>query len=395
MRAVVEGRLDASSDAFQLHIDRCLGCRACEPVCPSGVEYGLLLEGARAAAAESVRPGLPTRLFLGVFRSSILLRLFMAGGRLFRATRLPRLLARILPRKGVLGEVRTGLAMLAASSGASLPKAPAPGEGRAPTDRGTGAVPSSSPGEAVPVTLLRGCVQEGLFGRVNRATRRVLEANGFRLVDVDAQECCGALHAHAGDLESARTLARRNVEAFEAADARWIVVNSAGCGAVMKEYGELLSDDPELAGRAAALAERVVDATELLAERGPATGGVLPLRATYDAPCHLLHAQGIEDAPLAVLRAVPGLELVPLRDAAECCGGAGIYGLTHPELGGRISDDKVAAVRESGAEVVATPNPGCMMQIGAGLMLDGGRRVGVVHPVELLDESYRRKGVYG
>lgn len=393
MRAVVEGRLDASSDAFQLHIDRCLGCRACEPVCPSGVEYGLLLEGARAAAAESVRPGLLTRLFLRVFRSPILLRLFMAGGRLVRATGLPRLLARILPRKGVLGEVRTGLAMLAASSGPWLVRGRGPGEIRGgPAEAEAGSSPAW---EAVPVALLRGCVQEGLFGRVNGATGRVLEANGFRLVDVDPQECCGALHAHAGDLESARALARRNVEAFEEADARWIVVNAAGCGAVMKEYGELLSDDPELAGRAAALAERVVDATELLAERGPATGGILPLRATYDAPCHLLHAQGIEDAPLAVLRAVPGLELVPLRDAAECCGGAGIYGLTHPDLGGRISDDKVAAVRESGAEVVATPNPGCMMQIGAGLMLDGGRRVGVVHPVELLDESYRRKGVYG
>ncbi len=243
------------------------------------------------------------------------------------------------------------------------------------------------------MAILEGCVQAGLFGRVNRATVRVLEANGWRVVRAPGQACCGAIHAHAGDLEGARALARRNVAAFEAAGVEAIVVNAAGCGAALKEYGHLLAGDPVWAERAAALAARVRDVAELLVERGPRRGGAVRVRVTYDAPCHLLHAQGIGDPPLALLRAVPGVEIVPLPGSDECCGGAGIYGITHPELGGWIGRDKVEAVVGTGAELVATPNPGCMMQIGAGLRAVGAR-VGVVHPVELLDESYRRAGMY-
>ncbi|MBW3534992.1 MAG: 4Fe-4S dicluster domain-containing protein [Gemmatimonadetes bacterium] len=427
MRAVVEDRLDPASNAFQLHIDRCLGCRACETVCPSGVEYGSLLERAREEAARAKRPGLLTRLLLRIFASDRATSVAMAGGRLMRATGLPALAARLLPDVRPLEGLRLAMGMLAATT----PWRPSPRDERAgddteaparredrPRHRSAARSPSLAGGSdpdagaatapasaartdreagdeafATDLALLRGCVQEGLLGEVNRATERVLGANGYRMHPVAAQGCCGALHVHGGALETARTLARRNVDAFEMSGVERIVVNSAGCGAVMKEYGDLLADDPLYALRAAGVASRVRDVSELLAARGPVPGGPLPLTVTYDAPCHLLHGQGIETPPLAVLAAIPELEVVALRGADECCGGAGLYGITHPDLGGRIGRDKVAAVEETGARVVATGNPGCIMQIGAGLRMTGsGCRA--MHPVELLDESYRRAGRY-
>jgi glycolate oxidase iron-sulfur subunit len=173
----------------------------------------------------------------------------------------------------------------------------------------------------------------------------------------------------------------------------FIAVNAAGCGAVMKEYPHLLEGDPDFLERAVDMAGRVRDVSELLAKEGLVTGAPLPLRVTYDAPCHLLHAQRVRMDPLILLDSVPGLVRIPLAGEEECCGGAGIYGITHAELGGRISQDKIDAILNTGAQVVATGNPGCMMQIGAGLRMRGDR-VGVVHPIELLDESYRRGGLY-
>ncbi len=407
MRAVVEGRLDPASDAFQDHIDRCLGCRACEPVCPSGVEYGHLLERAREAAADARDPGLLTRILLGVMGRDIARGAFMVLSRLVRASGIPGLAARFLPAWRWLGPLRTGAGMLAASADrvpdgtwpassgtaeAALPGVGGAkpgiggGRGRREKDRGDG-------WSRTAVGILDGCVQAGLFGRVNRATERVLRANGYRVVEVRGQGCCGALHAHGGALAGARALARRNVEAFSRAGVDRIAVNAAGCGAAMKEYGELLGDDPALADGAEAVSERVADVSELLAEAGPRRGGSLPLTVAYDAPCHLLHAQGTERPPLTVLEAIPGLELAPLENGDECCGGAGIYGITHPELGGRIGGDKVQAIRSSGASVVATGNPGCIMQIGARARM-AGAEVRVLHPVQLLDQSYRRGGLY-
>lgn len=250
--------------------------------------------------------------------------------------------------------------------------------------------PSAKPSPARRrVGLLTGCVQESLFARVNRATVRVLEANGCEVVQVPAQVCCGALDAHAGRLDRARTLARSNIAAFERAGVEVVVVNAAGCGAMMKEYGEQLRHDGQWAERAESFTANVRDLSEFLAGLPLRTGGPVPLRVTYDAPCHLHHAQRIREAPLRLLDSIPGLERIPLADADECCGGAGLYGVHHPELGGRILSDKIAAVRATGAEVVLTPNPGCMMQIGAGLLLEGVDAV-VLHPVEILDESYRR-----
>lgn len=402
MRAVAEGRLDAASGAFQEHIDRCLGCRACETVCPSGVEYGLLLEEARATATEARKPGVLTRALPWLFAADGPRRVALLLGRAFRATGLPRLLARTLPRRGVLGPLGFGMAMLAASGPPRLPggrgssppepAGAAPSSGR-PEERAAPEGGAAAPSPPRPVVLLEGCVQAGLFGRVNDASRRVLEANGARVLPTPGQGCCGALHAHSGDLEGARRLARRNIMAFEAQGDVPVVVNAAGCGAAMKEYGHLLAGDPEWSERGRRFAARVKDLSEFLVEGGVRSGGVLPLSVTWDAPCHLLHAQRISDPPLALLRAIPELRVIPLRNSEECCGGAGIYGITHPDLAGRIGSDKVEAVRTTGAALVATANPGCMMQIGAGLLRDG-LETGVVHPIELLDESYRRGGVY-
>lgn len=383
MKAVVEGRLDPASDAFHTHIDRCLGCRACEPVCPSGVEYGTLLELARHTAAESVPPQPLTRALLLLMASRPLRAMFFLGGRVLRGMGLAALGARILPDVGILRSARFGLAMLAATAPARMPA----------TTR-TEAAFEGPRKDRRRVAVLTGCVQQGLYARVNDATRRTLEANGFEVIEVAGQDCCGALHAHGGDLDRARALAKTNIDAFVASGADLIVVNAAGCGAAMKEYKTLLEKDGAYAARARETSALVRDVTEVLAEVGPRRGAQVACSVAYDHPCHLLHAQRVSKPPLQVLAAVPGVEVRVIANADECCGGAGIYGITHPELGGHIGRDKVAAVRAAGADLATTPNPGCMMQIGAGLLLEGARE-GVVHPVELLDESYRRAGYYG
>ena len=389
MRAVVEGRLDPAAPAFRDHMDRCLGCRACETVCPSGVDYGHLFERAKVAVVEASSPGLVSRLLGTVMGRAGYRAPAMALSRLLRATRLPALGARFLPGWPGLRQAKVGLGMLAST--ARVPLAARNGSGGASAEQARRGRPQKQ--ATIRVGMLEGCVQEGLYGHVNQATIRVLEANGYQVVPVPKQDCCGAIHAHTGDLEGARELARRNIEAFESSGIEAIVVNAAGCGAIMKEYGELLSEDGEYAERATRIAAMCRDVSEILMERDRLSGAPLRLRVTYDAPCHLVHAQGISDPPLQLLREIPELELIALTKADECCGGAGIYGLVQPELGGWIGGDKVDAVVATGAEIVATPNPGCMMQIGAGLRMDG-RRVEVVHPIELIDESYRRGGVY-
>ena len=396
MRAVAEGRIEASSDAFQVHIDRCLGCRACEPVCPSGVEYGALLETARDTAARVRRPSFLTRALLWVMGRPQVRRVFFWGGRVMRGMGLAALGASLGPRSS-----RFAMAMLSATAPWRPERDAPPGGGErgvAPPDTdGASGVASTgadvSAAAPVRVGMLVGCVQDGLFGRIHEATRRTLRANGFETVEVSGQDCCGAVHAHGGSLEEARRLARRNVRAFEEAGVDLVAVNAAGCGAAMKDYGTLLEGDVEYAARGAAVAQRVRDVTELLAERGPRTGAPVPCRIAYDHPCHLLHAQAVVDQPLAVLAAVPGVDVQVVERAEECCGGAGIYGMTHPELGGAIGGDKADAVRACGADLACTPNPGCMMQIGAVLRLQGVNQP-VVHPVEVLDESYERAGYY-
>jgi glycolate oxidase iron-sulfur subunit len=239
------------------------------------------------------------------------------------------------------------------------------------------------------IATLDGCVMEGLFTDANRATERVLAANGYVQRAAPGQQCCGALHVHAGDAATARALARRNIAAFEASGAEFIVTNSAGCGAMMKEYGHLLGDDPRWSVRATAFSARVRDATELLAAAGPRPGAPISRRITYDAPCHLEHAQKLSEPPLRVLAAIPALEHVVLEDREQCCGSAGIFNLIEPGVSQRVLAAKMERIAATGAPVVATGNPGCLMQIGAALWRDG-RGVVARHPVELLDESYAR-----
>jgi len=243
--------------------------------------------------------------------------------------------------------------------------------------------------------LFEGCVTEGLFARVNRATARVLGANGCAAFAPGGQVCCGALHAHAGELEGARRLARRNVEAFGAGPPLPVVTNAGGCGAMLASYGQLLAHDAEYAARARDFSARVRDVSQQLAATGLREGaGGGEGAATYDASCHLLHGQRAATEPLRMLGAVRGLRLVPLAGGDVCCGGAGVYNLVEPELSARILDEKLAHVAETGAPILATGNPGCHMQLGAGARLRG-MTLRVCHPVELLDESYRRAGMYG
>jgi glycolate oxidase iron-sulfur subunit len=259
------------------------------------------------------------------------------------------------------------------------------------TRRALGAGPYAATGDGArgTVTLLTGCVMEGLFTETNRATERTLTVNGYDMVSTRGQRCCGALHAHAGDERRARALAKKNIVAFERSGTDYIVVNAAGCGAMMKEYPHLLAREPRWAERASRVSQRVRDVSELLAEAGPAPGGPLPISVTYDAPCHLLHAQRIATPPLAVLGAVPGLTLVPLPGSEHCCGSAGIYNLVEPDVSDRVLEPKLANIAGTGAQFVATGNPGCLMQIGAGLH-QSGIASRAVHPVDILDESYRR-----
>lgn len=379
MRGVVEGKVRLG-DSFISHIDLCLGCRGCESVCPSGVPYGHLLEAARVEVAKekSARGSLSeavSKFALNkVFTRPWLLRAALALVRGFRDSGLARAAFRM---KLGGSRLRFALALLLAS------------RSRQRVIRREAGTPSANAGGAKRVALLRGCVMDGLFRETNRATERVLARNDCQLLDADGQGCCGALHAHAGQLEVAKELARTNIEAFLESGAEQIIVNAAGCGAAMKEYAGLLADDVLFGERAREFSSKVRDVSEFLVETGiRKPEGHIDRRVAYDAPCHLIHAQRITQAPMDLLRAIPGLTLVPLRGFESCCGGAGVYNLQHPELSADILEEKIASISESGADTVVTANPGCIMQIGAGVLLSG-LEVDVVHPIELLDAAYQ------
>ena len=372
MRSLERGELALADPALTYHLDRCLGCRGCEPVCPSGVRYGQGLEAARARIANAQGTPRLARLALWVLTTPGVSSVAYWFARLLRATGIPRLFA---------GWGRFGFAMgmLAAT------KAVEGGRGRTKAvKKSFTAVDRLRPPSTA--LLFRGCVMEGLFQHVHDATTRTLTVNGYQVEDVSGQGCCGALHAHAGLIDQARALARRNIEAFGDGDEP-IVVNSAGCGALMKEYGHLLGDE-----RAERFAARVRDVTELFMP-APVAGAPLDLHVAYDPPCHLLHAQGIAMPPLKLFGAIPLLELVPVAGAAECCGSAGLFTLLEPEMSRAVLAAKLERLREAAPQVVATGNPGCLMQIGAGLAA-AGIQAQVRHPVELLDESYHAAGRY-
>jgi glycolate oxidase iron-sulfur subunit len=379
MRAVAEGRIPAASDAFRTHLDRCLGCRACEPVCPSGVEYGFLLERGREAIAKARGVSMFERVLLATFGSPSLNAIVGLIARVLRGAGLARLAVRVIP--GRFRRLRMTAAMLEASR---------PWRGR------RGAIPTGSadPGGrsngGLRVVVFEGCVQKTLFGRVNAATRSVMKHNGHSLVSVPGLRCCGALHAHGGDLDGARALASHNLEAlasFVTGDngsaVNAIIVNAAGCGAMMQEYGKLFEGRPE-AGLADAVSHRIRDPLVFLAEHGVRSVTGVKLRAAWDSPCHLIHGQRAGGTPIDVARAaLPATEIVPVPHHDECCGGAGIHALVHGGYTDRVLADKLDAVRSVDADVVLSANPGCIMQIGGGLVM-AGDTLRVIHPMELL-----------
>ena len=363
MGAIADGRIDArSSDATVLHLDRCLACRACEAVCPSGVPYGRLIEETRAGIAEARGIAPLGQLLLWAVSRPWVLRAMSALLLVVDRTGLRRVARRFLPPR---------LRRLDAL---------APPVGRASYRSVRVESPRSS------VALLLGCVMRASYGDVHTATARVLAHFGAEVIETPGQTCCGALHAHAGDKAEAVRLAKLNIAAFERADV--ILVNAAGCGAHLKSYAHLLEDRPNWAERAAALSSRVRDVSEYMASIvGDDTLGDLGMRVTYQDPCHLAHAQGIRAEPRALLSKVRGLELVEMAGADICCGSAGYYNLAQPEYADRLLEPKIDAILATRPDAVVTGNPGCMLQLAAGLRSRGRADVPVLHLVEVLDRA--------
>ncbi|HEY2554442.1 MAG TPA: heterodisulfide reductase-related iron-sulfur binding cluster [Candidatus Cybelea sp.] len=372
IKDVAQARLDVLSPGFVEQMSQCLDCRACEAVCPSGVRYGQLVESARAqirrASQEGTSPGKRRRL------RDLALRGLVGNPRLMRAAaRLVRFAqqAHLTSLAGVFGLRR------------AVQLAPR--------------IPSSffvaddqrfeAPNPAGLAFLHAGCIMPVAFGRVHEATVRMLLRVGLSVVVPRSQTCCGALATHDGDPDFARELARRNIESFERSGADVYVVNAAGCGSTLKEYAELLAADERWASRARGFSQRVRDITEVLDAMDLGTPSrAIDATATYQEPCHLVHAQRISKAPRRLLARIPGLRMVELEESAVCCGSAGIYNVEQPEMASRLQRRKVEAIERSGASIVVTANPGCALQITAGL---GGKNRAVVrHLVELLDEAY-------
>lgn len=378
MRAVAEGRLEDTSSAFAKHIDRCLGCRACEQVCPAGVEYGQLLEASRKvlsdAQPKSDFANRILRLLLRyVWLSPWRLRLFFGASRLFRDLGLARRLLKLRLVHSISPRGAFALALLESSR---------------PMIRDRQSSPKSNCG-GEDVLLFTGCAGEGLFARVNRATERVLCANKLNVTTPTEQVCCGALHAHAGDLEGARQLARKNIAAFKSNSDAPIITNAGGCGAMLTTYGHLLAND-----EAASFSARVRDVSQQLASIGMRTAET-PVEGcvTYDTSCHLLYGQHSGETSERMLRAVTGDKFVALNGSERCCGAAGIYNLLQPDMSQRVLKEKLDHVRETNAGILATGNPGCQMHIGAGASLSG-IPLRVCHPIELVDQAYERAGFY-
>jgi glycolate dehydrogenase iron-sulfur subunit len=381
MIAVDEGRL-ALGESFVRHMDLCLDCRACETACPSGVEYGKLIEAARAQIEQHYpRPRLERMLRRLVFRhifpspaalkaSAFLLRCYQASG-----------LQEIMRRGGLLQGLPR-LAQLDSLSPASESPTFFSQIGRTFPAHGT---------RRYRVALHSGCIANFAFARLQEATVRVLQENGCEVVAPAGQICCGALHVHAGLRDLARDLARRNIDAF-AREARRenfdaILTNAAGCGSTLKEYDYLLKDDAASAAAAVAFSHQMKDATEFLAEIGLVQAfQPMPQTVTYQDSCHLAHGQKVRQAPRQLMRAIPELRLVEMSLSDLCCGSAGIYNVTETELAMQLLRSKMEAVNSTGARVIATANPGCMLQLRAGVKLHGNGQE-VLHVIELLDRA--------
>jgi glycolate oxidase iron-sulfur subunit len=372
IKAVAESRLDLHSAGFVEQMWQCLDCRACEAVCPSGVRYGQLIETARVQIRHTVPPApTPWTSRLQKFALQTLfarLDLMRAAAALLRFAQQTHLTA----LAGLFGVARA--AKLAPEISREFFE-PRDQHYEAKNPRGT-------------AFLHAGCIMQVAFAGVHRATVRMLQRGGLSVVVPSAQGCCGAIALHAGEIDFTRELAKRNIEAFERSGADVYVVNAAGCGSALKEYAELFARDDAWAARAARFSQRVRDVTEVLdALDLPPPERSLDVVATYQEPCHLVHAQRVTGAPRRLLAMIPELRLVEMNESAVCCGSAGIYNLTQPEMASRLQRRKVEAVIHTGATVVATANPGCAMQVAAGLRA-AGYPAGVRHVVELLDDAY-------
>lgn len=380
IRAVDEGRLSLADESFSKHIYLCLDCRGCETACPSGVKYGPLVEAARAQATQigNIPRGLKIANFVlrHVFLRPGRLRFLASALRLYQRSGLQTLvrksgLLRLLPGDLESSESMTPIMSPAFLNPSRLPLIPAEGERR------------------FRVGFLSGCIMSVAFAGVHRASLNVLARAGCEVVLPPDQTCCGSLSLHGGDRLTARQAARRNIDAFLAADVEAIVVNSAGCGSTMKEWGELLADDPRYAEKAHALAGKVRDFSEWIAEIGlNADPGRMDERVVVQDACHLKHAQGISTQPRDLVAAIPGVELVEMENPHLCCGSAGLYSALNPDLARDIRADKLTNIAATGARTVITTNPGCHSHIQAGLA-EQNSPVRIVHLAEFLDEAHR------
>lgn len=377
MIQVDEGRL-ALGESFVRHIDLCLDCRACETACPSGVEYGKLVEAARAQIEQHYRRPLGERMvrYLAFHQliskpaslkvAGALLRFYQSSG-----------LREMVHRSGLLNAVPRWRELEQLAPPIESPSF-FPQIGKVFPARGT---------RRFRVAFHAGCIANLAFARLNEATVRVLQENGCEVVVPSEQICCGALAVHAGLRELARDLARRNIEAFAREDFDAFLTNAAGCGSTLKEYGYLLKDDPAWAEKSAAFAAKMQDVTEFLSRIGlVAEPPLLRGCVTYQDSCHLAHGQKVRQQPRKLLQAVPGLQLIEMPLSDLCCGSAGIYNITETELSMQLLRSKMEAVNGTGAAIIATANPGCILQLRAGAKLYGnGQRV--AHVIELLDPA--------
>ena len=425
MQAVAEGRMEISSE-FVDHMYCCLGCRACETACPSGVQFGKLIEAAReqiqlevdhvphsiAITLEITVPhsneefpvnqnidkpyvlesltvrALRSFLFDLVLPSRMLTSLVFAALKIYQRSGLQTLMRRTglldvvnaLPTP-LQGQLIFPEELMPPASGDLLPQL----------------LPEIMPAlmtRRYRVGFISGCIMDQVYRDINEATIRVLTANGCEVITPPKQQCCGALHVHAGEAQRGRQLARHNIDVFEPYNCDAIIINSAGCGSNLKEYGHLLRDDPAYASRAIAFSSKVKDISEfLMSIEWNRELGLVNRKVTYHDACHLFHGQKVKQQPRELLSAIPGLAIVNLKESDWCCGSAGIYNITNQEMASQLLERKMNNILATGANVVVTGNPGCMMQIALGAK-HKGRELAVMHPIQLLDESYQVKGIY-
>jgi glycolate oxidase iron-sulfur subunit len=376
MKLALEGKAEMN-ESWVSHFDSCLGCVACMPACPSGVDYGKLIEATRAQIERNYQRPAADKL-----HRRFLFESFTKPGRM-RFLRWPLL---AYQKSGAQAALRA-LGVFKA-----LPKSIAAMEALLPTASPIEPVAAITPAQGEQrkrVGLLLGCVQRTFFSHVNAATARVLAAEGCEVVAPPEQTCCGALFVHAGEEARAQELARATIDAFEKADVDTIVINAAGCGSNVKEYGHLLRDDPDYAERAKRFASKCRDISEILAELPPrAERKPLKVRVAFHDSCHLQHAQGVRLQPRALLQQIPGTQLLEIPEAPICCGSAGIYNLVQPEAANELGDRKARLIAPLQPDVVATGNPGCLLQLQSALA-KANHRIPVVHTIQLLDASIR------